>query len=314
VHTLYDCLTSMVLFRYMRSFAVQCDGQELQWVFADECIVQGVQAASASRTQKGVERVGVLAACCQWLQEQHAEGVLAEHARVDFNGLDVDPASLEDFYAASAHEHTPALWRPILEPHEKEQGLHKAQSVKDVYKKDTAVHQPLLWRELALLLMLQVAALEKNVRGEGLAAAALSSSTSPLRHATPSAGKASRVQLGNSGSPMHRQGGNVLSQSAADVGAAESPRTPKAFIPEESKQQHQQQQQEQKWQTALCRLPYVDAATVSGGDGMALQPLMQQLKVCRRIPLLLLRAASVCAASQQHDLFAGARVLAADAA
>ena len=264
----------------MRSAAVQCDGQELQWVFADEGILQSVQASSASRSQKGVERAGAVAACCQWLQEQHAEGVLAEHSRDDHEGLNVNPASLEDSNSArdqiaSEHEHEPGLWRPILEPHEKGQELHVARPAKD--KKDAAAAQPLLWRELALLLMLQVAALEHVVRGEGGAAVARSPSTSPLKHATPSTGKPSRVQQGNAGSPLYRQGSNAssLSQSAADAGAGELPSTPKAFIPEENKQQ-------QQWQTALCRLPYVDSATVSAGDNKALQSLMQQLKVCHR--------------------------------
>lgn len=263
-------------------------------MFADEGILQSVQAASASRTQKGVERAGAVAACCQWLQEQRA-GVLVENSRDDFDGLNADLDSLKDFNSArdqtaSAHEHEPGLWRPILEPHEKEQELHVARPAKG--KKDAAAPQPLLWRELALLLMLQVAALEHVVRDEGGAAVVRSPATSPLKHATPSAGKPSRVQLGNAGSPLHRQGSNTSSwsQSAADAGAGESPSTPKAFIPEENKQQ--------QWQTALCRLPYVDSATVSAGDNKALQTLMQQLKVCRRLLLLLWREASAYAASQ----------------
>jgi hypothetical protein len=306
----------LVFCRYLRAVETQCDGQELRWVFADMEIVRSVMDVAAAvedkkSGKKADEGPGVIAACCQWLCDQCAEGVLGGGSRIDAlveelaaleNKVSSNPAEVVSMQAAIAVKRkeiaaarSQLTWRPMLHDHENRQKPVQKSQTKSKHIKDAEImQQPLLWKELALLLMLQAAALENAlkhaIRGEGGAAVHRSPATSPIKHTTPSAGKPSRVMAGNSGSFR----GSMISQSpllpghVADVVAGEAPSTPKSFIPEEVKhhaiqhttQQQQEQQQQQPWQTALCRLPYMsDGANGGLAVNSALLPLMQQLKV-----------------------------------
>jgi hypothetical protein len=275
-------------------------------MFADMGIVHSMQAAAVvadkSKGGKQGEEGGVISACCQWLLDQHAEGLLVHgsphmvDAAVDGRDASQDVSLLGKVANAAEHAEKKAAaiasrrqsaWRPMLQAYEDRccKQAHKSQDRTKSAKEMGGVKQPLLWRELALLLMLQAAALESALkcaaRGDGWAPAHRSQSASPLKHATPTAGKPSRIHAGGPGSPVHR--GSIMSSSpmlpAPDADVGDSPSTPKSFIPEENKQQ-QQQQQQHHWQTALYRLPYVDDGTNGGiGGNSGLLPLMQQLKV-----------------------------------
>ena len=288
--------------RYWAAAATQCDGHELQWMFADMDIVHSMQAAAVvadkSKGGKKGEEGGVISACCQWLLDQHAEGLLVHgsphmiDAAVDERDASQDVSLLGKVANAAEHAEKKAAaiasrrqsaWRPMLQAYEDSwcKQAHKSQDRTKSAKEMGGTKQPLLWRELALLLMLQAAALESALkcaaRGDGCAPAQRWQPASPLKHATPTAGKPSRIHAGGPASPVHR--GSIMSSSpmppALDADVGDSPSTPKSFIPEENKQQ-----QQQHWQTALYRLPYVDDGTNGGiGGNSGLLPLMQQLKV-----------------------------------
>jgi hypothetical protein len=284
-------------------------------VFADEEIVRSVQATLGAAEgkkggKKGEERRGVISACCQWLRDQQTEGMLGGGSQAKIDDLVAELAALEDEQSnlgpsAGAHDGCSVqaaitakraevataqkrlMWRPLLHLHNVRQERALKSQARAKNREDIRTQQPLLWRELALLLMLQAAAMEHALtscgRGDG-AAAQRSPGASPLKYGTPSAGKAGRVVAGPAGAS--RRDSMVLQTPmlpAAEAAAADSPSTPKSFIPEENKQQkqqQQQQQQQQQWQAALHRLPYInDGAIAAAESSSALQPLMLLLKV-----------------------------------
>jgi hypothetical protein len=270
---------------------------ELQWVFADAGIIQDLQAAASAVERQGVKNSksggeGVVAACCQWLRAQQDDGMFGglQRARVEAlcEELEVlerdapsadnvlDPLEKTSVVAAKRAELAAAqqlaTWRPSLQVHE--QTLQRAtQRLRGNKSKSAAgIEQPLLWRDLALLFMLQAAAMEcgarSSERGDSTSAVPRSPS-SPVKLTTAVASKRTSVQM-QSGSAAFRKD-NVASPLALDV--ADSPSASKALIPEESKLQQQQQ-----WFAAMCRLPYVGDGAHGNGSTLLL-PLMQEVRM-----------------------------------
>jgi hypothetical protein len=264
-----------------------------------------MQAAVIQGENNGLKKddngTSAVVACCNWLLGQHndnsAVGVhrndslLSELAVLEADLSMIDPETHAADYASKLAEiaakrtemsdaQQNAIWRPRLEVYEVRRQLCGLNPEKQNGSRGTRTQQPLLWRDLALLLMLQSTALEYALkcanRHEGVAAASRSPSTSPFKQATPSLGKPIRVHAGISASQLLR-GSNTCPSPALsqmDDATSDSSSTPKAFIPEESSQQ-----QLQHWQTALCRLPYVEDGANGKGGHAVLVPLMQLLKV-----------------------------------
>ena len=268
-------------------------------MFADAGIIQSVQAAAAAgEKRKGGKNSGegVIAECCQWLFTQQQEGLLGglRSARVDALGAElavlqqqllspVDATDLKakqreiaDKQAEIAAAEQAVLWRPSLQAHEGGGPDAKLSRRQKKSKNDSGAQQPLLWRDLALLLMLQAAAMDSALRsshrgGDGTAAVPRSPSSSPLKTTTPSAGKPSRVQAGGAFTPLQRRDSLISPlQQPSDAATSDSPPACKAVVPEESKQQ-------QQWHAALCCLPYVGGGHYGGGS-TSLLPLMQLVK------------------------------------
>jgi hypothetical protein len=289
--------------RYLCAAATQCDGQELQWVFVDEEIVRSVQATvegveeTKKGGKKGEQRHGVISACCQWLRDQETEGMLgggsdmleelvAELAELEDEALSLDASAsahdrscVQAAIAAKRAEIATAqkrlMWRPLLQLRNDRLEQSRAKN-----RAESRTKQPLLWKELALLLMLQAAAMDHALRccgrGDG-AGAQRSPGASPLKFATPSTGKPGRVMAAHaSASRRDSMVTQTPSLPVAEAVAADSPFTPKSFIPEENKLQ---QQQVHQWQSAFHRLPYMSDIANVATESAALQPLMLLLKV-----------------------------------
>jgi hypothetical protein len=277
-------------------------------MFVEPSIISSVQAAAAAIEQKGGKNggngnEGVITACCEWLHAQQAEGLLVgpqcariealaaeiAHLELDLHSLNHAPdrVAKEKVIAAKRTELAAAqqcaLWRPSLQSHE-EASLHAAKQLrqgkgksKDTGtvndRKSSNLQQPLLWRDLALLLMLQAAAMQCAVRssdrGEG-ALIAPRSPSSPLKQAAATMSRRTSMQM-QSGNAASRRDSVV--PSALESASADPPSSFKAMIPEESKQQQQQQQ----WFTAMCHLPYVGDGSHGSGGAMLL-PLMQEVR------------------------------------